>query len=185
MKFEIIDNFLPNDKWQENYNLFMTEDIKWTYKSVPQDPTSFFFQYIFTGFSNRYSQDEVSFISPADNIQEKEIPHYTTAIEPILKNFEYKKILNVRTNLFTRMPNNYSYKNIDGAGLHNDHGYDFEYTTMIYYINTTNGGTYFENGETVQSKSNRLVVFNGHLLHRHIYQTDEKARVATNINIRV
>ena len=54
---------------------------------------------------------------------------------------------------------------------------------MIYYINTTNGGTYFENGETVQSKSNRLVVFNGHLLHRHIYQTDEKARVATNINI--
>ena len=146
MKFEIIDNFLPKDKWQENYNLFMTEDIKWTYKSVPQDPTSFFFQYIFTGFSNRYSQDEVSFISPADNIQEKEIPHYTTAIEPILKNFEYKKILNVRTNLFTRMPNNYSYKNIDGAGLHNDHGYDFEYTTMIYYINTTNGGTYFENG---------------------------------------
>lgn len=183
MKFEIIDNFLPNDKWQENYNLFMTEDIKWTYKSVPQDPTSFFFQYIFTGFCNRYSQDDVSFISPADNIQEKEIPHYTTAIEPILKNFEYEKILNARTNLFTRMPNNYSYKDIDGAGLHNDHGYDFEYTTMIYYINTTNGGTYFENGETVQSKSNRLVVFNGHLLHRHIYQTDEKARVATNINI--
>ena len=40
-----------------------------------------------------------------------------------------------------------------------------------------------ENGEKVQSKANRLVVFDGHMLHGHIYQTDEKARVATNINI--
>ena len=182
---KIIDDFLPESDWQNNYNLFMTEDIKWTYKQVPQDPSSFFFQYIFTGFSNRYTQDEVSFISPADNIQEKEIPHYSIAIEPILKNFEYEKILNARTNLFTRMPNNYSYTANDGAGLHNDHGYDFKYTTMIYYINTTNGGTFFENGEEVQSKANRLVVFDGHMLHRHIYQSDEKIRVATNINITV
>ena len=52
----------------------MTEDIKLTYKSVPQDPTSFFFQYIFKD-CNRYSQDDVSFIS-LRAIQEKEIPHY-------------------------------------------------------------------------------------------------------------
>ena len=183
MRFEVIDNFLSESDWQNNYGLFMTENIKWTYKSVPQDPNSFFFQFMFTGFCNEYTQDEISFVSPADNIQEKEIPHYRIAIEPILKNFEYKKIINARSNLFTRMSDNYSYNKVDGAGLHNDHGYDFEYTTMIYYINTTNGGTYFENGEKVQSKANRLVVFDGHMLHGHIYQTDEKARVATNINI--
>jgi len=127
--------------------------------------------------------DLIETVKDQDNIKEKDIPHYSTAIEPILKIFKYEKILNARTNLFTRMPNNYSYKSVDGAGLHNDHGYDFKYTTMIYYINTTNGGTYFENGREVQSKENRLVVFDGHMLHRHIYQTDEKIRVATNINI--
>tara|TARA_Y100000816_G_scaffold213460_1_gene158846 strand:+ start:156 stop:752 length:597 start_codon:yes stop_codon:yes gene_type:complete len=181
--FEIIDDFLPHDKWQENYNLFMTEKIKWTYKSVPQDPSSFFFQYAFTGFYQKQSVDNVSFVSPANNMQEKEMPHYDIAIEPIVKNFKYQKIILARTNLFTRMDKKYSYKSVDGAGLHNDFGYDFKYTTMIYYINTTNGGTYFENGQEVQTKANRLVVFDGHMLHRHIYQTDEKARVATNINI--
>ena len=81
------------------------------------------------------------------------------------------------------MDSNYSLLKVDGAGLHNDHGFHFEYTTIIYYINTTNGGTCFQDGEVVQSKANRLVIFNGHTLHRQIYQTDEKIRVATNINI--
>ncbi len=180
---KIIDDFLPHDKWQDNWNLFMQENIKWTYKSVNRDPDSFYFQYVFSGFTTRYEKNDVSFVSPADNIQANEMPHSSIAIEPILENFEYEKIINARTNLFTRMPTNYSYNMIDGAGLHNDHGYDFKYTTMIYYINTTNGGTYFQNGAEVQSKANRLVVFDGHMLHRHIYHTDEKIRVATNINI--
>ena len=105
----------------------------------------------------------------------------TPYVESVLS--DYKEIITARTNLLPRMDSNYSFLKVDGAGLHNDHGFDFEYTTIIYYINTTNGGTCFQDGEVVQSKANRLVIFNGHTLHRQIYQTDEKIRVATNINI--
>jgi len=165
---KIIDDFLPHDKWQENYNLFMTEESKWTYKSIPQDPSSFFFQQVYN--------------------PKMKLSSYMTAIEPILEKIDYKEIITARTNLLPRMDSNYSFTKVDGAGLHNDHGFDFDYTTLIYYINTTNGGTCFYDNpyaheEIVQSKANRLVIFNGHTLHRQIYQTDEKIRVATNINI--
>lgn len=160
---KIIDDFLPHDKWQENYNLLMTEESRWTYKSVPQDPSSFFFQQVYN--------------------PKMKLSSYITAIEPILERIDYKEIINARTNLLPRMDSNYSLLKVDGAGLHNDHGFHFEYTTIIYYINTTDGGTYFQDGEVVQSKANRLVMFNGHTLHRQVYQTDEKIRVATNINI--
>lgn len=165
---KIIDDFLPHNKWQENYNMFMTEETKWTYKAVPQDPNSFFFQHLF-------------------NIK-MQLSSYMTAIQPILEKIDYKDIISARTNLLPRMDTNYSFTKVDGAGLHNDHGFEFDYTTIIYYINTTNGGTcFYDNpfsaGEKVQSKANRLVMFNGKTLHRQIYQTDEKIRVATNINI--
>lgn len=162
---KIIEDFLPHNKWQENHNLFMTEEARWTYKSVPSDPNSFFFQQVYD--------------------PKMKLTSYMTAIEPILEKIDYKEIINARTNLLPRMDSNYSFTKVDGAGLHNDHGFDFEYTTIIYYINTTNGGTYFQDGTVIQSKANRLVIFNGHILHRQIYQTDEKIRVATNINIKV
>ena len=160
---KIIDDFLPQNLWQENYNLFMTEETSWTYKSVEQDPNSFYFQQVYN--------------------PKMKLTSYMTAVEPILERIDYKEIINARTNLLPRMDTNYSFLKVDGAGLHNDHGFDFDYTTLIYYINTTNGGTCFQDGEVVQSKANRLVIFNGHTLHRQIYQTDEKIRVATNINI--
>ena len=186
MRFEIIDNFLSEKEWQAQYDLFFSPDhmIKWNYHEVKHEPNSFFFQYMFQKH-RVYGDDETVFISPT-NSGEDNIEHYDIALEPILKNFLHQELLSARTNLFTRMNTNYSYEEPDpnGVGLHTDHGMQFKYLTMIYYVNTTNGGTYFANGKgAVQSIANRLVIFDGHTFHRHIYQTDEKARVATNINI--
>ena len=186
-KFEIIDNFLSEEDWQKQYDLFFCpkHTIKWNFHEVKHQPDSYFFQYMFQNH-RVYGNDESVFISPMNNASKNHIEHYDIALEPILKHYPHKELLSARTNLFTRMSNNFSFEKPDphGVGLHTDHGSEFNYLTMIYYINTTNGGTYFANGEgSVQSIKNRLVVFDGHTFHRHIYQTDEKARVATNINI--
>lgn len=56
------------------------------------------------------------------------------------------------------------------------------YKTAIYYLNTTNGPSLFENGEKVECVENRLVIFNGNLAHTGTTHTDSKYRVVINFN---
>ena len=52
----------------------------------------------------------------------------------------------------------------------------------IFYLNTNNGYTEFEDGSKVESVANRFVSFTGDLIHRGVSQTDTKARVVINLN---
>lgn len=54
--------------------------------------------------------------------------------------------------------------------------------TAIYYVNTNNGYTFFENGETVDSIAGRLVIFPSSLKHGGTTCTDEKYRCVINFN---
>ena len=56
------------------------------------------------------------------------------------------------------------------------------YKTAIYYINSNNGYTEFEDGERVESVSNRMLIFDGNQSHRGVTCTNEKIRVVLNIN---
>ena len=56
------------------------------------------------------------------------------------------------------------------------------YKTAIYYVNSNNGYTEFEDGERVESVSNRMLIFDGNESHRGVTCTDEKIRVVLNIN---
>ncbi len=57
-----------------------------------------------------------------------------------------------------------------------------EMTTGIYYANTCNGYTEFEDGTIVNSVGNRFVSFPASTKHRGVSQTDTKARVVINFN---
>ena len=65
-------------------------------------------------------------------------------------------------------------------GLHTDQQY--KSTTAIFYLNTNNGYTKFENGEKVESVANRMVTFPANLKHTGTSCTDEKTRVVINFN---
>ena len=55
--------------------------------------------------------------------------------------------------------------------------------TSIYYVNTNNGGTAFENGKFVKSEQNKLVTFPMNLKHRTVPHTDNNyERIVININ---
>ena len=55
--------------------------------------------------------------------------------------------------------------------------------TSIYYVNTNNGGTAFENGKFVKSEQNKIVTFPMNLKHRTIPHTDNNyERIVININ---
>ena len=55
-------------------------------------------------------------------------------------------------------------------------------TTSIFFINTNNGYTLFENGKKVPSVENTLVTFPNNTLHTGVSQTDTKTRVTLNLN---
>jgi hypothetical protein len=52
----------------------------------------------------------------------------------------------------------------------------------LFYLNTTNGPTVFEDGERVECVANRLVIFDGLRRHTSSSCTDQKIRAALNLN---
>jgi hypothetical protein len=56
--------------------------------------------------------------------------------------------------------------------------------TAIYYLNTNNGYTKFEDGPTIESIDNRLVVFPAGRKHTGTNTTDTTARFVLNLNFK-
>jgi hypothetical protein len=54
--------------------------------------------------------------------------------------------------------------------------------TAIFYLNTNNGYTLFEDGTKVDSIENTLLIFHGHRKHSGVSCTDQKRRIVLNIN---
>ena len=54
--------------------------------------------------------------------------------------------------------------------------------TSVFYLNDNNGYTKFENGEVIESKANRAVIFDSPELHTGSTPTDEYARYVINLN---
>lgn len=54
--------------------------------------------------------------------------------------------------------------------------------TAVFYLDTNNGYTLFENGQKVDSVKNRLAIFNKNTLHTGVETTDQRERIVININ---
>ena len=55
-------------------------------------------------------------------------------------------------------------------------------TTAIFYLNTNNGYTLFEDGQRVASVANRIVIFDAALRHTGASCTDADHRLVLNLN---
>jgi len=57
-----------------------------------------------------------------------------------------------------------------------------QWTTSIFYVNTNNGYTEFEDGTKVGSVANRMVTFPTNIKHRGTSCTDQNTRIVINFN---
>jgi len=102
---------------------------------------------------------------------------------PIYEKLNENKIIlaRVKANLLTKTPkivkNSY---HIDLDSLNKQKLK--QVTTSIYYINSNNGYTEFEDGTKIESVANRMLSFPAYLQHRGTSCTDEKRRVIINFN---
>jgi hypothetical protein len=95
-------------------------------------------------------------------------------IQPLVNKIQPKDIIRVKGNLYPNVGTNIN------DPFHQD--YKFEHKGAIFYINTNNGATIFEDGTRVESVANRILFFDPTIPHASCRCTDEKIRVNVNLN---
>ena len=172
MKIE--DNFLDQKEFDELQALMMGHDFAWYYKPSKS---------IYSGYFD-YEDD-------LDNYQFihifyfNAVPHsnFFKTLKPIFEKIDPVSIWRAKANLLTRTPNIVEHEfHTDIGDLENYPEKLKQFTTSIFYINTNNGYTKFEDGTKVESIANRFVTFPANMKHRGTSCTDEKTRVVINFN---
>ena len=166
MKIE--DNFLDQKEFDKLQNFIMGEgdNFAWycqkTIDSSNEDVDKFQFTHMF--YFN---------YAPASPFIEK--------LTPIIKKIVPLTLSKIKANLLTRTPNIIENTfHVDGIDLPEEKLKQL--TTSIFYVNTNNGYTKFEDGTKVESIANRFVSFPANMKHTGTSCTDEKIRVVINFN---
>ena len=165
MKPLIIDNFLDNQSFQNLQNIMFGGEFCWFYLDGIdyRGEEGVKFQFFHTFYknngginSNRYGM-----------------------LGGILNKIRPKEIYRIKANLVTRtseIVTNSFHTDIQGNwGV-------IPYTTSIFYLNTNDGYTEFEDGTKVESVANRFISFPIETKHRGTSCTDDKVRVVINFN---
>ena len=154
---EVIDNFLPEDQFKIIENNLLHTRFPWGF--VPQV----------------YSSERAQFVHEFWNPIEGNISEHKQLTIPFINRLKPSAILRIKANL---QPKNIE---VYEDPLHVDLS-KVSCTTSIFYVNTCNGYTYFEDGSKVESAANRLVTFPSQTKHAGTTCSDQVSRVVINFN---
>ena len=168
-KVQIFNNFLEPEVFLEIKKFIMSPRCQWRYvnyiahKDGRDNDNDGYFVHSFKDCHPQTFEDRYP-----------ESPHFPL-IAKILDKIKYQNILRIRSSLYPR-------RDVQKPDpFHID--YDFPHKVCIFYVNTNNGYTMFENGEKIPSVENQLATFDGNEKHCSVVQTDTSARYIVNINI--
>ena len=177
MKIE--DNFLKQKDFDRLHN-FMFDGKKGEFSSIPwyynncivrsDDKDKFQFTHVFY-YKDGYNSEP----DPQNSLGDMSI------LDPILVKIGSITLWRIKANLLTRT------SNIVENSFHVDMNFLSEeklkqWTTSIFYVNTNNGYTKFEDGSKVESVANRLVTFPANMKHTGTTCTNQQIRIIINFN---
>ena len=154
---KIIDNFLSESVFRQVQQTLMSDGFPWYFNDG----------ILYHGEKGKY-QFTHSFFTQ-DGLKHD----YYNSIEPCLYQLGATSLLRVKANL---NPKTVFHRN---GGFHIDYS---NVTTSIFYINSNNGWTKFEDGCKVNCVENRMVIFDSNIKHAGFTCTDEQNRVVVNFN---
>jgi hypothetical protein len=171
----IIDNCLLDKDFSIIKNTMLGSDFPWylcptkvlyNKESIVEDKYNYQFTHIFYNNSTVRS-DWFNIISPLVNLIV--MPGKTT------------ELVRIKANLLPATHDIILYD------YHTDIDYSSEYDnfekkTVVFYVNTNNGFTQFEDGTKVESIENRLVTFDTNIMHTGSSCTDQRTRCVINLN---
>ena len=166
---KIVDDFLDQKEFDNLQAFMMGLKFSWNYNSTidySDDLNKFQFVHVFYDrFKNKNNERDMDFFK---------------ALNPIIQTMQSKSLCRIKANLLTRTPE--IVENIFHTDYIESEIKLNELTTSIFYMNTNNGYTKFEDGTKVESVANRFVTFPSNLKHTGTSCTDEKTRVVINFN---
>ena len=169
-KARIINNLLDKESFLEVKKFIMSPRCDWRFLDFVASKEDYT-----KGNKNGYFIHSFKDINPATNEDRfPESPKFHLMLK-ILEKMKFNKLLRIRCSLFPRRDVQ------ERDEYHID--YPFPHTTGIYYLNTNNGYTMFENVEKIPSVENQFAIFNGSEKHCTVVQTDTPARYIINFNV--
>ena len=163
MSIDIKDNFLSPQTLGELHKCLYSHTFPWFWMFVVNDDE------VEEDLQDNYQLQHVFY---DDNLARSK---FLLHMDPLLTKIQTRGLLRVMANL------NYRTTNIIKHGFHNDWDYE-DSKTSIFYVNTNDGYTEFEDGTVVESVENRLVTFPSPLKHTGTSCTDTSRRMVININ---
>ena len=175
MKPEIIDNFLDLEEFYKIQSVMINPDdnvsIPWFFK----------YGYYSTG-TGKLDNDLDKFCFTHTFYTDNAVKSsYIDKLNPILDILNPIAIVRIIANLLGHVPN------IIENPFHSDleelsEEKQKQWLTSIFYVNTNNGYTKFEDGTKVESVGNRLLTFPANMKHMGTSCTDQQFRIVINFN---
>ena len=164
---EIIDNFLDSSVFEELKNKMYSKQMFWSYSSILT--TDNFIEILCNDLDNHIMTHLMydQFCPLSDCFY---------WMKPIFDStkMNIKALVRVRANLYLRTNEKIVH------GYHTD--FPFECKTAVFYLNSNDGLTKFENGQEVESVENRMVIFDGSTKHTGTTCTNQRIRMNINFN---
>lgn len=161
----VLDNFLETEYFTKLRDRVCSHYFPWFYNDTILTHNN---------LDSIYDHQFIHFI--IDNNEIKTDKETFEVFEPLIKKINPKSIIRIKLNLNTATHTHFD------NGLHTDVSQTENIKTAIFYINTNNGCTLFEDGSKIECVENRLVIFNSNKKHQARTSTDTKARYVVNIN---
>ena len=165
---KVIDNFLPSYNFKQIESSLLGTNFSWYYNDemLPENHPQYnpnLFQFTHTFYATKG-------VTPYPNRTIKS--EWLNLMDPVVerlggKGWRIKANMGPRTTEIRRNKFHIDFPNIK---------------TAVYFINTNNGWTEFQNGDKVESVANRIVIFDSNTMHTGTTCTDEKVRVLINFN---
>jgi hypothetical protein len=164
MSIQIIDNFLDADVFQKVKSVIYGPDFAWYHNEFivspdKDDQTNLFNWQLTHTFYKELSIRSNHFID----------------IDPILRKLNPSAVVKIKANLMPKSDQIIVHKfHIDVT--------KFRGKTSVFYINSNDGFTLFEDGTRVESVENRMVIFDSDRLHTGTSCTNARNRCVINFN---
>ena len=103
-------------------------------------------------------------------------------LNPLLNKIEPISLIRIKANLLTKTPEIVENEfHVDISYMSSEEKLK-QWTTSIFYVNTNNEYTKFEDGTKVESVANRMITFPANMIHTGTSCTDENIRVIINFD---
>ena len=158
---DIVDNFLSDDHHKVALMLVESQSTLWQCTPILNDDN--------INVPLQYNRQLTHRLTDKSSM-------YHAILIPILQQLNVSSERLIRS----KINNNLATEEIREHGFHVDTSK--ECNVAIYYFNTNNGYTLFENGDKVDSIGNRLIMFPSNLRHTGTTCTDKPNRYVLNIN---